>query len=191
MQRRRETLEDVFFAAGDGVNRAMSDARIIDSGYRRYDGARLGESHATFALWKHTLRRILGLGRPARWKLLPLLTIAHRVRAQHRLRGRHRAHSRRPAAQHGAAGLRVHLRLHHCGDRAVRHFRRARSVVPRSAQRHPEPLPGHATDADALHRGQSARPCSPRCCSSPSGRRCCTSSASRHKTPGPTASAGS
>lgn len=53
----------------------MSDARIIDSGYRRYDGARLGESHATFAIWKHTLRRILGLGRPARWKLLPLLAI--------------------------------------------------------------------------------------------------------------------
>ncbi len=53
----------------------MSDARIIDSGYRRYDGARLGENHATVALWKHTLRRILGLGRPARWKLLPLLAI--------------------------------------------------------------------------------------------------------------------
>jgi ABC-2 type transport system permease protein len=53
----------------------VSDARIIDSGYRRYDGIRLGESHATFALWKHTLRRILGLGRPARWKLLPLLCI--------------------------------------------------------------------------------------------------------------------
>lgn len=53
----------------------MSDARIIDSGYRRYDGVRLGETHATYAIWKHTLRRILGLGRPARWKLLPLLAI--------------------------------------------------------------------------------------------------------------------
>lgn len=53
----------------------MSDARIIDSGYRRYDGPRLGPQHATVALWKHTLRRILGLGRPARWKLLPLLAI--------------------------------------------------------------------------------------------------------------------
>ena len=53
----------------------MSDARIIDSGYRRYEGERLGESHATFAIWKHTLRRILGLGRPARWKLLPILAI--------------------------------------------------------------------------------------------------------------------
>ena len=54
----------------------MSDARLIDTGYRRYDGARLGEWHATVALWKHTLRRIFGLGRPARWKLLPLATVA-------------------------------------------------------------------------------------------------------------------
>ena len=54
----------------------MSDARIIDSGYRRYEGDRLGPQHATFALWKHTMRRILGLGRPARWKLLPLLSAA-------------------------------------------------------------------------------------------------------------------
>jgi len=54
----------------------VSDARIIDSGYRRYDGPRLGTHHATVALWKFTLRRILGLGRPARWKMLPLLGIA-------------------------------------------------------------------------------------------------------------------
>jgi ABC-2 type transport system permease protein len=54
----------------------MSDARIIDSGYRRYEGPRLGTQHATVALWKHTLRRILGLGRPARWKALPVLAIA-------------------------------------------------------------------------------------------------------------------
>jgi ABC-2 type transport system permease protein len=54
----------------------MSDARLIDTGYRRYDGPRLGEWHATVSLWKHTLRRIFGLGRPARWKLLPLATVA-------------------------------------------------------------------------------------------------------------------
>jgi ABC-2 type transport system permease protein len=54
----------------------VSDARIIDTGYRRYEGARLGEWHATTALWKHTLRRIFGLGRPARWKLLPVATVA-------------------------------------------------------------------------------------------------------------------
>jgi ABC-2 type transport system permease protein len=54
----------------------MSDARLIDSGYRRYDGPRLGSAHATVALWKHTMRRILGLGRPARWKILPVLSVA-------------------------------------------------------------------------------------------------------------------
>jgi ABC-2 type transport system permease protein len=54
----------------------VSDARLIDTGYRRYDGPRLGEWHATVALWKHTLRRIFGLGRPARWKLLPVATVA-------------------------------------------------------------------------------------------------------------------
>ncbi len=54
----------------------MSDARLIDSGYRRYEGPRLGSTHATVALWKHTLRRIFGLGRPARWKILPVLTVA-------------------------------------------------------------------------------------------------------------------
>jgi ABC-2 type transport system permease protein len=53
----------------------MSDARLIDSGYRRYDGPRHGSAHATVALWKHTLRRIFGLGRPARWKLLPIAAV--------------------------------------------------------------------------------------------------------------------
>ena len=57
----------------------MSDARLIDTGYRRYDGPRLGSSHATVALWKHTMRRIFGFGRPARWKMLPVaaVTIAY------------------------------------------------------------------------------------------------------------------
>lgn len=53
-----------------------TDARLIDSGYRRYDGPRLGGSHATIALWKNTMRRILGMGRPARWKILPVICIA-------------------------------------------------------------------------------------------------------------------
>ncbi|HVT76188.1 MAG TPA: ABC transporter permease [Acidimicrobiales bacterium] len=54
----------------------MSEARLIDTGYHRYDGPRLGEWHSTVALWKHTLRRIFGLGRPARWKLLPIASVA-------------------------------------------------------------------------------------------------------------------
>lgn len=53
----------------------MSDARIFEGGYRRYEGQRLGAAHATRAVWSHTLRRILGLGRPARSKILPVLSI--------------------------------------------------------------------------------------------------------------------
>ncbi len=48
-------------------------SRIYDSGYRRYDGPRLGAGHATRALVAHTLQRIFGLHRPARTKVLPVL----------------------------------------------------------------------------------------------------------------------
>jgi ABC-2 type transport system permease protein len=51
----------------------MSTSRIYDSGYRRYDGPRLGAGHATRALVAHTLQRIFGLHRPARTKVLPML----------------------------------------------------------------------------------------------------------------------
>lgn len=53
----------------------MSDARILDSGYRRYTGVRLGPGHAVRSVVASTLRRILGLRRPARNKVLPVLTI--------------------------------------------------------------------------------------------------------------------
>lgn len=53
----------------------MSDARILERGYRRYDGERQGEAHAVRSVIAHTLRRILGLHRPARAKVLPLLSI--------------------------------------------------------------------------------------------------------------------
>ncbi len=49
--------------------------RILESGYRRYEGERRGELHAVRSLYVHTLRRMLGLRRPARWKLLPVMTI--------------------------------------------------------------------------------------------------------------------
>ncbi|MGI8793565.1 MAG: ABC transporter permease [Acidimicrobiales bacterium] len=53
----------------------MSDARILERGYRPYDGPRLGVPHAVRSLWVQTLRHLLGLGRPARSKILPVLTI--------------------------------------------------------------------------------------------------------------------
>lgn len=50
--------------------------RIHERGQRRYTGRRLGEGHAVAVVAAHTLRRILGVGRPARAKLFPLLVIS-------------------------------------------------------------------------------------------------------------------
>jgi ABC-2 type transport system permease protein len=50
-------------------------ARILETGYRPYEGVRLGPSHATWTLARHTFQRILGLRRPARYKVLPVLTV--------------------------------------------------------------------------------------------------------------------
>ena len=54
----------------------MSTTRILDQGYRRYEGPRRGTGSAVRSLIAYTLRRVLGLGRPARTKILPVLTIA-------------------------------------------------------------------------------------------------------------------
>ncbi len=54
----------------------MTDARIYDQGYRRYDGPRLGSRAAVRSVWKHTMQRVLGLRRSARHKVLPFLTIS-------------------------------------------------------------------------------------------------------------------
>ncbi len=54
---------------------ADAEARILETGYRPYDGRRLGPSHAVWTLWRHTLERILGLRRPARYKVLPFLSV--------------------------------------------------------------------------------------------------------------------
>ena len=50
----------------------MSDARIVDRGYRPYDGPRRGQSGAIATLVRHTAQRVLGLHRSARSKLLPM-----------------------------------------------------------------------------------------------------------------------
>jgi ABC-2 type transport system permease protein len=60
------------------VNRRDADviaadarARIFEPGYRPYRGIRLGVSHSVWALARHTAERIMGLRRPARYKILP------------------------------------------------------------------------------------------------------------------------
>ena len=54
----------------------MTDARIYEQGYRRYDGPRLGAGAAVRSVWKHTVQRVLGLRRSARHKVLPFLAIS-------------------------------------------------------------------------------------------------------------------
>ena len=52
----------------------MTDARILGTGYRSYTGPRLGPRHAVWTLSRHSFERIMGLKRPARYKVLPILT---------------------------------------------------------------------------------------------------------------------
>ena len=51
------------------------DARLFDLGYRRYDGPRERPERAMLTLAVFTARRVLGLGRGARHKVLPAITL--------------------------------------------------------------------------------------------------------------------
>lgn len=53
----------------------MSDARILDRGYRKYEGDRSGLRGSVRSLAWHTTRSILGLGRPARHKVFPIIVM--------------------------------------------------------------------------------------------------------------------
>jgi ABC-2 type transport system permease protein len=55
---------------------AAPDARLFDLGYRRYDGTRERPARAVLTLAEFTARRVLGLGRGARHKVLPAITLA-------------------------------------------------------------------------------------------------------------------
>jgi ABC-2 type transport system permease protein len=50
-----------------------ADARILDRGYRRYEGPRLGAAGAQRALFVASVQRALGLRRRFRYKIVPLL----------------------------------------------------------------------------------------------------------------------
>jgi ABC-2 type transport system permease protein len=60
----------------DDVVAADDRAQIYEPGYRPYRGVRLGVSHSVWALARHTAERIMGLKRPARYKVLPFVTVA-------------------------------------------------------------------------------------------------------------------
>ncbi|MEO6652696.1 MAG: ABC transporter permease [Ilumatobacteraceae bacterium] len=53
----------------------MSDARILDRGYRRFEGTRSGVIGAMRSVAWHTARSILGLGRTARHKVFPIIVM--------------------------------------------------------------------------------------------------------------------
>lgn len=52
-----------------------ADAQIYERGYRRYDGERTGVPGAVKTLVIHSIRAVLGLGRSARHKIMPLAVI--------------------------------------------------------------------------------------------------------------------
>jgi ABC-2 type transport system permease protein len=51
----------------------VTDARIFDRGYRAYTGPRLGASGAVRSLVKASAQRVMGIKRPARAKVLPVV----------------------------------------------------------------------------------------------------------------------
>jgi ABC-2 type transport system permease protein len=53
----------------------VSESRILEGGYRRYDGPRLGVGRAVTSVVQQTVKHILGLRRQARSKALPILAI--------------------------------------------------------------------------------------------------------------------
>ena len=56
--------------------RRVTDARIFDLGYRSYEGGRERPARAIATLAVFTARRVLGLGRGGRHKVLPAITLA-------------------------------------------------------------------------------------------------------------------
>ncbi|MEW1895521.1 ABC transporter permease subunit [Streptomyces albidoflavus] len=54
----------------------VDSTQIHNIGYRKYDGPRLGRSHAQRALYSQSLRGAYGLGRSAKSKVLPMLLFA-------------------------------------------------------------------------------------------------------------------
>ncbi|HWE64751.1 MAG TPA: ABC transporter permease subunit [Chloroflexota bacterium] len=56
-------------------NPVIPAARIVDRGYQRYDGVRLGPSHALWTIVRGAMARAMGVRRPFRAKILPWLLI--------------------------------------------------------------------------------------------------------------------
>lgn len=57
----------------DAAAATSQRARILDRRYQRYAGPRKGEGHATYRLAIHVFQRLLGLRRPGKHKIVPIL----------------------------------------------------------------------------------------------------------------------
>ena len=68
----RRTLEDVYMGAG---RERRAGRTLFDLGYRPYDGTRSAPAWAILTVWRLTMQRVLGLGRGARHKVLPAITL--------------------------------------------------------------------------------------------------------------------
>ena len=109
------------------------DARLFDLGYRRYDGPRERPARAMLTLAEFTARRVLGLGRGARHKVLPAITLAIAylpALASVVVLGAHREHRRRRPDH----VRRVHVH-HRQRARALRGAGRTGGALPGPAQR--------------------------------------------------------
>ncbi len=63
-------------AAAEAAPFDRGDARILDRGYRRYDGQRLGIGGSIRSLVVHSVQRAFGLRRTVSAKILPALSVA-------------------------------------------------------------------------------------------------------------------
>lgn len=57
------------------ADQAAVEAKIYDRGYRRYEGPRTGLRGSMRTLIKHSLRHAVGLGRSARFKVIPIAIV--------------------------------------------------------------------------------------------------------------------
>ncbi len=168
---------------------ADGQARILEPGYRPYRGVRLGVAHSVWALARHTAERIMGLKRPARYKVLPfaavliayLPAIAFIGIVALLPRGRIRLSDLIPGPGRYYAFITAAIIL----------FAALWPPLRRSAR-----TSGPASSASTCRLRSTARPtCWPRpspwsacSCWSPSGRRCCCCSGWPCRTPGREAS---
>ena len=53
----------------------MTDAQVHDLGYRPFEGRRAGVGWAMWSLSLHAVRRVFGLKRPARFKVMPVISL--------------------------------------------------------------------------------------------------------------------